>query len=224
MMQHSRKKSGFTLVEMAVVLTITGLLLGALFVPLRVQFEQRDYNQAQKEISEIKEAVIGFALINNRLPCPDTTGDGNEDPCSSTSPASTTGGSVPWVTLGVKNLDPWSQPYRYRVNDAYSTTFTLATTPSGNGIIRVCSDATCASLLGTNLPAVIYSAGKNGATQPPASADELENVSLTTHAQFDRTFVSHTYSEVVGSEFDDLVYWVSANVLMGRMVTAGKLP
>jgi prepilin-type N-terminal cleavage/methylation domain-containing protein len=223
-MRIYRQFSGFTLVEMAVVLTITGLLLGALFVPLRVQFEQRDYNQAQKEISEIKEAVIGFALINSRLPCPDTSGDGIEDACTSVSASSTTGGNIPWVTLGVKNIDPWGQSYRYRVNDAYSTTFTLATTPSGNGIIRVCTDTSCASLLGNNLPAVIYSSGKNGATQPPVSADELENVALTTHADFDRTFVSHTYSEVVGTEFDDLVYWVSGSVLMGRMVAAGKLP
>lgn len=223
-MRIYRKLSGFTLVEMAVVLTITGLLLGALFVPLRVQFEQRDYNQAQKEISEIKEAVIGFALINNRLPCPDTTGDGIEDACISILASSTTGGNIPWVTLGVKNIDPWGQAYKYRVNDGYSTTFTLATAPSGNGVIRVCTDTSCATLLGNNLPAVIYSSGKNGATQPPVSADELENVALTTHADFDRTFVSHTYSEVVGNEFDDLVFWVSANVLMGRMVTAGKLP
>jgi prepilin-type N-terminal cleavage/methylation domain-containing protein len=217
MMQLFKNMSGFTLVEMAVVLTITGLLLGALFVPLRIQMEQRDYNQAQKEISEIKEAVVGFALINNYLPCPDTDGDGISNVCPSTN-NSATEGNIPWVTLGVRNIDPWGQRYRYRVNDAFTTTFALSTVPAGAGVIRVCAEAACTNLLGNNLPALIYSYGKNGATQPPVSADELEN------ADGDGDFVSHTYSEVEGSEFDDLVYWVSGSVLMGRMVAAGKLP
>ena len=215
--RYLRKHAGFTLVEMAVVLAIAGLLLGAFFVPLRIQLEQRDYNQALREIGEIKEALIGYAVVNNSLPCPDTDGDGISDTCLTTN-SSTTQGNIPWVTLGIRNVDPWDQHYRYIVNNAFTTTFTLTTTPTGSGVIRVCEEASCANLLGNNLPAVVYSYGKNGTTQPPTSDDELEN------ADSDTTFVSHTYSDVAGSEFDDLVYWVSSSVLMGRMVAAAKLP
>ena len=211
-------QSGFTLVEMAVVLFIIAILLGGLLLPLTAQIDQRNLSEAQKQLDEIKDALMGFAIINGRLPCPDTTGDGVEDTCPSVLVTETTGGNLPWVTLGMPNQDPWNQAYQYRVNNAYTTTFTLSTTPSGNGVLRVCSDSTCASLLASSVPAVVYSSGKNGAIQPPVGADEQEN------ANNDRTFVSHAFSNVSGSEFDDIVVWLSQSVLANRMVAAGKLP
>lgn len=69
MPQHSRKK-GFTLIEMAVVLLVVTLLLGGLLVPLTTQIEQQKISETQKLLEEAKEALIGFALANGRLPCP----------------------------------------------------------------------------------------------------------------------------------------------------------
>lgn len=209
---------GFTLVEMAVVLIIVGLMLGGLLLPLSAQIDQRNLTEAQKRLDEIKEALIGYAIINGRLPCPDTTGDGIEDACPSSLVTATTGGNLPWVTLGLSSQDPWGQVYQYRVNNGYTTTFTLSTTPSGAGVLRVCSDTSCVSTVASSVPAVIYSFGKNGAIQLPSSADELEN------ANNDRIFVSHAFSNVSGNEFDDIVVWLSQNVLANRMVAAGKLP
>jgi prepilin-type N-terminal cleavage/methylation domain-containing protein len=220
---------GFSLIEMAFVLVIVTLLLGGLLVPFSTQVEQRRIAETQKGMEEIKEALIGFAVANGRLPCPDTTGDGQEDACPIASTTST-GGNLPWVTLGTANADAWGRPFQYRVNGAFTTTFSLSTTGTANsgasGILRVCSDYTCTSLEASNVPAVIYSSGKNGAIQPPASADELENTTLPTNVKFDRTFVSRIMTDAgapVG-EFDDLVTWLSPNVLFNRMVAAGKLP
>ncbi|MEO7727218.1 MAG: hypothetical protein ABIS45_08190, partial [Burkholderiales bacterium] len=80
------------------------------------------------------------------------------------------------------------------------------------------------NMVTNNVPAVAYSSGPNGAQQPPTSSDELENVTLTAHAKFDRTFVSRTYSSVAGSEFDDIVTSLSSNILFSRLVSAQKLP
>ena len=63
-------QNGFTLIEMAIVLMIVGLLLGGLLVPLSAQMDQRNISDTQKAMSEIKEALIGYAMANGRLPCP----------------------------------------------------------------------------------------------------------------------------------------------------------
>ena len=205
---------GFTLVEMAVVLVIVGLLLSSLIIPISAQLDQRDFARARAELQEAKEALMGYALINGHLPCPDTSvpSDGVADACPATT-SSFTSGAIPWIELGVQPRDPWEQNYRYGVNGAFTVNFVLTTT--GNG--RVCTDSTCVATVASNVPVVIYSSGKNGRVAP-TSNDELENASN------DRSFVSHDFSNVTGAEFDDIVVWISANVLMNRMVAASKLP
>jgi prepilin-type N-terminal cleavage/methylation domain-containing protein len=210
---------GFSLVEMAIVLAIIGLLVGAFLAPLSAQRDLKDYSQVRTDLGQIKEALYGYAIANGSLPCPDTTGDGVADVCSSVFASASTGGNLPWVTLGVQGNDPWNNPYQYRVNNAFGTIFTLSTIGTGGGILRVCADNTCVATEANNVPAVIYSSGKNGAVQPPISADELEN-RTTAGATFDRTFVSHDFSPT----FDDVVVWISPNILFNRMVAAGKLP
>jgi len=212
-------KSGFTLIEMAIVLVIVGLIVSALLAPLSAQRDIKDYSVVRTDLEQIKEALYGYAVVNGSLPCPDTNGDGVSEACSSIFSTASTGGNVPWVTLGVQGNDPWNRPYQYRVNNAFSTTFTLSTAGSGAGILRVYTDNSLALTLANNVPAVIYSSGKNGAVQPPVSADELEN-RTTAGAKFDANFVSREFSPT----FDDVVVWISPNILFNRMVTAGKLP
>ena len=222
-----KRASGFSLIEMAVVLFIVVLLLGGLLVPFATQVEQRRIAETQKTLEEIKGALIGFAIVNGRLPCPDTTGDGQADACAGILNTSSTGGNLPWVTLGVASADPWGRPFQYRVNDAYAnaaTPFTLNTSGSGAGILRVCTDSTCGAREAENVPAVIYSTGKNGGVQPPAGANELENTTVPTNVKFDRNFVNHVYVGSGAGEFDDLVTWLSPNILFNRMVAAQRLP
>jgi type II secretory pathway pseudopilin PulG len=231
------RASGFTLFELAISMLIITLLATVLLTPITTQVTQARISQAKTDLDQINEALIGFALAQSRprLPCPDTTGDGLEDACANSSNAETTGGNVPWATLNVPATDPWGQRYQYRVNNAFTPAagFTLATVPNGacangtlgtaTGIIKVCGDTACTpALVLTNvttnpIPALIFSRGPNGAVAP-ASADEAENVDN------DCVFVSRTYSGAAGSQFDDLLVWMSPGILMSRMVTAQKLP
>ena len=213
-----KQVSGFTLVEMAIVLVIVGLLVSTLLTPLSAQRDLKDYSQVRSDLEQIKEALYGYAIVNGSLPCPDTDGDGVANAGCSSASNSSTGGNLPWVTLGVQGNDPWNNPYQYRVNGAFIAVFSLASAGSGAGILRVYTDSGLTSTLASNVPAVIYSSGKNGAVQPPTSADELENT--TTGAKFDANFVSHEFTPT----FDDVVVWVSSNILFNRMVTSGKLP
>lgn len=61
---------GFSLVELAVVMLVMGLLLGGIVVPLRVQIESRNYDQTQRILDQAREALIGYAAANGRFPCP----------------------------------------------------------------------------------------------------------------------------------------------------------
>ena len=70
--QAAPGNAGFTLVELAVALAIIGLLLGMLIVPLSTQVDQQRIGDTQRQLDLIREAVIGFAVANGRLPCPAT--------------------------------------------------------------------------------------------------------------------------------------------------------
>ncbi len=66
-----KKVTGFTLVEMTVVLVIMGLLLAGLLVPLREGIKQERRVKTEESLKTIEEALYGFAITNGRLPCPD---------------------------------------------------------------------------------------------------------------------------------------------------------
>lgn len=66
----SHRPSGFTLIELAMVLFIVSLLIGGLLLPLSAQNEIRGRQDTEKALANIREALIGFAVVNGRLPCP----------------------------------------------------------------------------------------------------------------------------------------------------------
>ena len=112
--------NGFSLVELAVVLVVLGLLASGLLAPLAVQLESRDRALTVKQLEQAREALHGFAMRNGRLPCPDTDGDGRADPAfdparKTTASCTRLEGALPGVELGVPTLDPWGQRLRYRV-------------------------------------------------------------------------------------------------------------
>src|SRR5258706_10493071 len=65
----SRSK-GFSLVELAVALAIIALLLAGALIPLSTQMDVRNVADTQRTMESIREAIVGFAQANGRLPCP----------------------------------------------------------------------------------------------------------------------------------------------------------
>jgi hypothetical protein len=145
-------------------------------------------------------------------------------------------GGLPYNQLGITSLDSFGNPFLYRVTTIFAEkdeiynglggsnggANPLLTTTyfklSDNGTLKVCSDSTnaaaaCTPSLTSNAAAVVVSKGKNGALIS-SNAGENEN------ADADDYFVSHDFS----SDFDDIVIWISPNILFSRMVAAGKLP
>jgi prepilin-type N-terminal cleavage/methylation domain-containing protein len=206
---------GFTLIEMSIVLVIIGFILGSFLTLTSAQMEQMKLKKANDDLLSIKEALMGYVVTNGVFPCPDANQDGVADLCSSTLNTSATEGGLPWSTLAVPAKDPWGRYYQYRINNAFTIPFMLSTVGSGAGLIRICKDSNCTGIEASNVPLVVYSKGRNAAIYPASNPDELENSDL------DSTFVSRDFTE---NGFDDLLIWISSNVLMNRMVSVGKLP
>jgi prepilin-type N-terminal cleavage/methylation domain-containing protein len=121
-------QSGFTLVEIAIVLLIVTILLGYTVALFPRQQELKQYRALDREMDEVIEAIIGFAQINGRLPCPgipNSRGLEDYDDALDTG-CNNYGGFVPVNTLGLNGrvnedsllLDPWGNPYRYYVTNA----------------------------------------------------------------------------------------------------------
>nr|MDP2192274.1 type II secretion system protein [Rhodoferax sp.] len=63
---------GFSLVEIALVLVIMGLILGVIINALGPQLDNRNVNETQQRIKQASDAVLAFAMVNRRIPCPAT--------------------------------------------------------------------------------------------------------------------------------------------------------
>ncbi len=138
-------QKGFTLIELAIALSIVALVVGGLAVPMSKRITEQRYVDTQATLDKAVEALVGFAILNRRLPCPDVNTsalaavdnrDGVEDrtvdnaTCAPgtasgkfnyTSSVTSTGaswGDLPWQTLGLAapgNADAWNNRLRYAV-------------------------------------------------------------------------------------------------------------
>jgi prepilin-type N-terminal cleavage/methylation domain-containing protein len=237
--------AGFSLVELAIVLVIVALLLGGLMVSIGAQQEIQSRNTTERRIADAIEALTGYIVANGRLPCPasdGTTGVANPDTggiCNNPYD-----GFLPAVTLGIGPtdangymLDAWGNRIRYAVTTSNASAFTTAgqirTLWSGGTLapdLQVCSTsagsttsacATDKDLTKTAL-AIVFSRGTNGGITPSSDDEKANAVDGGTP---NKVFVSHTPTQMgTSNEFDDMLVWLSPNILYNRMIAAGRLP
>jgi len=199
---------GFTLVEMAVVLIIIAFLVSGLLVPLSKQLEQKRIQATDECLEQINDALIGFAIISGRLPCPDTDSDGIEDTFCNTE------GELPWATLAINtshSIDGWGNPLRYRVDQSYTSQPLPDDPPDTSSSLRVRDrdgDELTDESVNSNVIAIIFSYGRD--QQANGENNSTDNV-----------YAKDVYIE---NQFDDRLVWLPKSILISRLALAGKWP
>jgi prepilin-type N-terminal cleavage/methylation domain-containing protein len=231
------KNKGFTLVEMAIVLVIVGLLIGGLVTPLSVQLEQRRVADTQRGMEEAREALIGFAVRNGYLPCPAISAtNGLEDRDGARCSNERRIGFLPWATLGLNKLDSWNHLYLYSVTPAFADSANVFRLNTPRDITVASRDALGNFVSATavnDIPAVILSHGRNGfgaysdagIRQADAGAGNVdEKANMNPAGQAFITRVASDNATAPGGAYDDIVLWLSPNILYNRMLAAQRLP
>ncbi len=166
-----RASGGFSLIEISIVLIIAGLALGGLLSVLGPQLQLRKYTETQKQLKDVSDSLLAYAMVNRRLPCPATaTSNGQEAFCTTATgacgaqvvpPAASAGrtngrcfaaanaGFVPAVTLGLGGIsaqslavDGWAGALRYTPSTTLNTTANNAVTALGCSAANPCYPAT----------------------------------------------------------------------------------
>lgn len=246
-----RRTTGFTLVELAVVLAVVTLLLGSLMYTLSAQVEQRNFDETRRRLDQAYELLLSYAIVNGRLPCPATSTSSGVESIATAAPTGTGGtcsvyynGYLPATTIGFATtdgsgfaLDSWGNRIRYGVSKTSAPHFTnndsikaswSTTTPAD---IDICKHLTAAN---ASTCAAATDRVVTSGTVVAVIWSQGKNFSTSGTPSTDEAnnndafaaFVSRTPSPSDSplGEFDDVVYWVPVGVLYSKLIAAGALP
>ncbi|MBO1926957.1 prepilin-type N-terminal cleavage/methylation domain-containing protein [Thiomicrorhabdus sp. 6S2-11] len=109
---------GFTLVEIAIVLMIVGLLIGGGVSTIGAYLDNARQNHTKNNLELTKRATLDFVMVNYHMPCPDTDGDGRENRDADNKACSSAKGTVPYVDIGrslADSSDDYGNVFAYGV-------------------------------------------------------------------------------------------------------------
>ena len=198
------QRAGFTLIEVAIVMVILGLLigLGAELLPMLVKQNKLKDNRVL--VKEARTAIIGYALATGRLPYASANANGAQA-------SGRLSGYLPWSTLGIQGKDPYTTTLFYAVDSHLANTTSvpqfkqrLADLISGTFTPDLFCD-------GTNIRAafIVVSAGENLRADSPNDDTSNRIVDINDNNQF------ASPTSTITATYDDILETVSLTYLYG---------
>ena len=212
---------GFTLIELAIVMAVAGLMLAGAMKLLGGQLDQSRLKATRERLQSAYDALVTYYVTNTALPCPADGGLTAADagygraqpegggPCAGVAAARQV---LPWRTLGLQeelSYDGWRRRLTYVVSAPLTTAGA-----AGPGDLPIRNGA--ASQPGTTeLTAaaafVVISHGENGLGAWLPSGQQKDPAGAPTHEDPNiggaGPFVDKALSQASGDAFDDLVIW-----------------
>jgi prepilin-type N-terminal cleavage/methylation domain-containing protein len=230
-----RDASGFTMIELAIVLAVIGLLMGSGLLAIAPILENAKRKATNERLSRIEDALVLFAIRNSRLPC---AADGSlastnanyglAQPTTATATCTITTGTavIPWRTLGLEenlSVDGWNNRFSYQVTNGGTTlTNTNTMLRSGStyptGALQVNNIAGSEVTKSTDRAAyVLISHGKHaigayrgGPSPTLLSGPGTASAGETANNDGASPFVQDNIVETSATVFDDIVRWRTA--------------
>jgi prepilin-type N-terminal cleavage/methylation domain-containing protein len=199
---------GFTLIEIAIVMVIIGVLAGGGVSLMGMLTKRKARTETIEYLKQAQAALISFADINGRLPWADTSGDGAENAGSSS-------GNLPYQTLRLSPTDPYKRTLRYEFNANLGTNLTASCSALRAGLSggpnMVDADGAASSF---PIAAILVSAGTMDAD---SDGNVFDDISTGTHQGDNRDGNPNYIRHPSVDNFDDLVVYLGENELYGKI-------
>lgn len=189
----SSRRRGVTLVELAVVMVVLGILVGVGVSLLGPLTKRAKTIEARETVNAAVDSVVGYGVTNNRIP-----------------------NAAQFGTTVRAQVDAWGNPLQYIFDNNLTTSVCDRTTT--NITVRVCGNAACAAFTTvSNVAFIVLSSGGNYNNQTAGSQAVGAPVAINTYQA--GIAVDNYAGDFIRAidEFDDIVKWVTLPELQGKM-------
>ncbi|GEM_PF-2305221 len=197
------RNRGLTLVELAIVLIVLGILLGIGAGIIGVLIKRVKYNESREIVNAAVEGIVGYAITSGRLP--DNTN---------------------WTPAVRSAKDSYGKDILY-VYDSDLTSSGSICGAGGTAItVKICSDTSCASPTQTinNVAFLIISGGGNYnvQTSAPSTCNSSSTCEIRVYEYGVGNVDDYTTDINRPEPYDDIVKWVSLYELKPKVGCTGS--
>lgn len=136
MVKHVGKSKGFSLIEMAVVLVIVGLIIGGGFSTVGAYLDNAKQSHTMGNLKVTKQALLNYVKVNKHMPCPDQDDDGTQEDDrvgSYNTRCSGELGTIPYDDLGISReiaSDDYGNLFGYAIHKESAVDVIMDKNPS----------------------------------------------------------------------------------------------